>query len=211
MSKPRTSPDEGLLVVMTGPSGSGKSTILRGLLAKDDRLALSVSHTTRTPRPGERDGVHYHFVDDATFTAMIERDAFAEWAPVHARRYGTSHAEIERLRGAGRDIVFDVDVQGAALLRAAYADAVMVFILPPTMASLEERLNRRGTESREQLDIRLQNARDEIARADTYDYLIVNDSIEQAVDDFLAVVHAERRRGSRVKSITRRLLEEAET
>lgn len=209
MSKPRTSPEEGLLVVMTGPSGSGKSTILRSLLAQDERLALSVSHTTRLPRPGERDGVHYHFVDDATFTAMVEGRAFVEWATVHARRYGTSHGEIARLRSAGRDIVFDVDVQGAALLRAAYPDAVMVFILPPTMASLEERLRRRGTESREQLDIRLQNARDEIARAETYDYLIVNDSIEQAVDDFLAVVHAERRRGARVKSITRRLLEEA--
>lgn len=193
---------------MTGPSGSGKSTILRGVMAQDPRLALSVSHTTRPPRPGERDGVEYHFVDDATFDRMVAEGAFAEWAGVHAKRYGTSRAEIARLLGAGRDIVFDIDVQGAAQLRAAYSSAVAIFILPPTMASLEERLRGRATESEEQVQIRLQNARAEIARADTYDYLIVNDSVDEAVADFLAVIHAERRRGTRVRSITRRLLEE---
>ena len=195
---------------MTGPSGSGKSTILHGVLAQDPRLALSVSHTTRPRRPGERDGVDYHFIDDATFDGMVAAAAFAEWAPVHARRYGTSRGEIGRLLGAGLDIVFDIDVQGAAQLRAAYGTAVAVFILPPTMASLEERLRGRGTEGEEQVQIRLQNARAEIARADTYDYLIVNDSVDEAVADFLAVIHAERRRGTRVRSITRRLLEESE-
>ncbi|PKN57613.1 MAG: guanylate kinase [Deltaproteobacteria bacterium HGW-Deltaproteobacteria-14] len=195
---------------MTGPSGSGKSTILRDVMAQDLRLALSVSHTTRPARPGERDGVEYHFVGDATFDRMVAEGAFAEWAGVHAKRYGTSRAEIERLLGAGHDIVFDIDVQGAAQLRAAYPSAVAIFILPPTMASLEERLRGRATESEEQVQIRLQNARAEIARADTYDYLIVNDSVDEAVADFLAVIHAERRRGTRVRSITRRLLEEGE-
>lgn len=198
----------GLLIVMTGPSGSGKSTILKAVMAQDARLALSVSHTTRPPRPGERDGVEYHFVDDATFDQMVADDAFAEHAGVHAKRYGTSKAEIARLRGAGRDIVFDIDVQGAAQLRASYPEAVSVFILPPTMAALEERLRGRKTESEEQVQIRLQNARAEIARADTYDYLIVNDAVDEAVDDFLAVIHAERRRGTRIRSITVRLLEE---
>ncbi|TNF29482.1 MAG: guanylate kinase [Deltaproteobacteria bacterium] len=193
---------------MTGPSGSGKSTILKAVMAQDARLALSVSHTTRPPRPGERDGVEYHFVDDATFDQMVADDAFAEHAGVHAKRYGTSKAEIARLRGAGRDIVFDIDVQGAAQLRASYPEAVSVFILPPTMAALEERLRGRKTESEEQVQIRLQNARAEIARADTYDYLIVNDAVDEAVDDFLAVIHAERRRGTRIRSITVRLLEE---
>lgn len=195
---------------MTGPSGSGKSTILRGVMAREPRLALSVSHTTRKPRPGEREGVDYYYVDDDSFERMVSEGAFAEWAPVHARRYGTSRAEIARLRAEGRDIVFDIDVQGATQLRAAYPDAVAVFILPPSMQSLEERLRGRATESEEQVRLRLDTARAEIARADTYDYLIVNDSVEQAVADFQAVIQAERRRGTRARAITRRLLGEGE-
>ncbi|MCA9514213.1 MAG: guanylate kinase [Myxococcales bacterium] len=220
MSKPRTSPEvgadgvaepqPGLLIVMTGPSGVGKSTVLRGLLGSDARLALSVSHTTRPPRPGEREGVDYYYVDDDTFGAMVAAEAFAEWAPVHARRYGTSKAEIARLRAAGRDIVLDIDVQGAEQLRSVYPDAVSIFILPPSITALEARLRGRKTEDEAQLAIRLARSEAEIACAGTYHYLIVNDDVAQAVADFAAIIRAERRRCHRQLPLMERLLRETE-
>ncbi|PIE19898.1 MAG: guanylate kinase [Proteobacteria bacterium] len=193
---------------MTGPSGSGKSTVLERLMARDPRLALSVSHTTRSPRPAEQQGVCYHYVSDEAFAALVEAGGFAEWADVHVHRYGTSHAEIARLRAEGRDIIFDIDVQGGDQLHAAYPDAVRVFVLPPSMAVLEARLRGRGTETAEQLEVRLNNARGEIARAGDYDYIIVNDRLEEAVEDFHAIIQAERRRAERAGPIAQRLLAE---
>lgn len=219
MSRSRTSPEGGaasaadacLLIVMAGPSGTGKSTILERVFAEDARLSFSVSHTTRPPRPGEVDGQSYHFVSDDQFAALVADDAFAEWAHVHTRRYGTSKAEIKRLRDADKDIVFDVDVQGAASLRRAYREATLVFILPPSMAVLESRLRGRGTESDAQLAVRLDNARKEIAQAATFDYLIVNDDVARAADSLTAIIRAERLKASRTAPLAARLLEEAPT
>ncbi|MFO0746803.1 MAG: guanylate kinase [Myxococcota bacterium] len=211
MSRSRTSPESGapsLLIVLAGPSGTGKSTLVERVFAGDPRLSFSVSHTTRPPRPGEVEGVSYYYVDDATFVAMADAGAFAEWAHVHTRRYGTSKAEIQRLRDLDKDIVFDVDVQGAASLRAVYPDSVSVFILPPSMAVLEARLRGRGTESDAQLQVRLDNARKEIAQAATFDYLIVNDDLDQAAASLSAIIRAERVRTSRIAALATRLLEE---
>lgn len=215
MSRSRTSPDVGdgappatLLLVVAGPSGTGKSTILERVFAFDPRLSFSVSHTTRAPRPGETDGEDYHYVDDATFTEMVEAGAFAEWAHVHSNRYGTSRGEIRRIADLGKDIVFDVDVQGAASLRAAYPTAVSVFILPPSMAALEARLRGRGTESDASLRVRLDNARKEIAQAPTFDYLVVNDDLDRATSSVASIIAAERLRTEHTVALATRLLEE---
>ena len=208
MSRSKTSPETTtLLVVLAGPSGSGKSTLLARVFAADPRLAFSVSHTTRPARPGETDGQNYHFVDHAEFERMIAADAFAEWAPVHARKYGTSKAEIERLRAADKDIVFDVDVQGAASLTRVYPDAVSVFILPPSLAILEQRLRGRGTESDDQVSVRLENAKKEIARAGDFAYTIVNDDLVRAASELGAIITAERRRTSRLPDLAGRVLD----
>lgn len=196
--------------MLAGPSGTGKSTILQRAFAADARLSFSVSHTTRPPRPGEVDGQAYHFVDQARFDAMVAAGAFAEWAHVHARRYGTSKAEVQRLRDADRDIVFDVDVQGAASLCAVYPDAISVFILPPSLATLEARLRGRGTESEANVQIRLDNAKKEIARADTFTYTIVNDDVDRAALALGAIIRAERQRTSRLPDLAAAVLAGAE-
>lgn len=182
---------ESMLVVLAAPSGTGKSTIAKTLFERMPRLAFSVSHTTRSPRPGEEDGRHYHFTEPSAFEAMIAADAFAEWAPVHSHRYGTSKAEVSRLTTAGRDILFDVDVQGADQLVAAYPDAVSIFVVPPSLEELERRLRGRGTETEEQLGVRLANARGELACAERFSYLVVNDDLGQAIDDVTAIVQGE--------------------
>lgn len=211
MSRSRTSPEgadgSGLLIVLCGPSGTGKSTILREVFAKDPRLAFSVSHTTRPPRAGEEDGVAYHFVEDAVFDAMISAGAFAEWAHVHGRRYGTAHAEIQRLLSAGHDVVFDIDVQGAENLCQVYPEAISVFLLPPSLAELEARLRGRGTETEANLELRLGNARREIARAGSFQYFVVNTSIDAAASSLSAVINAERLKSTHHKELPTRLLD----
>lgn len=190
-----------MLVIMTGPSGSGKSTVAARVLDAIPRLRFSVSHTTRAQRPGEVDGEAYHFVDEATFVGMIEGGAFAEHAEVHGKRYGTSTAEIERLGAAGFDVLFDVDVQGAAQLMERYPDAVSLFFLPPSVAVMEQRLRGRGTESEEQVQVRLTNARDELEHAERFTYVVVNDDVEVAVAELSAIVRAERCRRPRRQGI----------
>lgn len=170
--------ETGGLVVVAGPSGAGKSTLLKRLLKEHPVFAFAVSCTTRPPRPGEVEGRDYYFLDEAEFTRRVERGDFAEWEALHAHRYGTMKEEIERLRQAGRHVLFDVDVKGALTLKHLYPEALLVFIAPPSLAALEERLRLRRSESEEQIRIRLQRSREELALASRFDRLVVNDDLE---------------------------------
>ena len=180
------------MLILGAPSGAGKSTVAQRLFEVEPALSLSVSHTTRPPRRGEVDGVAYHFTSDATFDRMVAEGAFAEWAHVHAHRYGTSRAEIERLWAEGREILFDIDVQGASQLVRAYPSAVTVFMLPPSPAELERRLRGRGSEAEELVRLRLANARKEVAASAMYEFLVLNDDLGRAVADFRAILRAAR-------------------
>ena len=183
----------GNLFVISAPSGAGKSTILKKLLAKVPNLTFSVSHTTRAPRPGESNGREYHFVDRPTFTGMCAEQAFLEWAEVHGNLYGTSRAGIEAQQAQGLDVFLDIDVQGARQLReGGHPGAIFLFIAPPSWEELEKRLRGRGTDPEDTIQLRLNNARREMADADRYDYLVINDRLEEAVDILRAVVIAER-------------------
>lgn len=189
---------EGILFVLSAPSGGGKSTILKRVMAELPGLIFSVSHTTRSPRPGEKDGRDYHFVSRDAFLAIQQRQpsGFLEWAEVHGNLYGTSREEVERHLQAGRDVVLDIDVQGAMQVLKA-VDPVTVFITPPSLGELEHRLRGRGTESEENLALRLDNAKKELSLRDRYDYLIVNDQLPDAVESLRAVIIAERCRHQR--------------
>jgi guanylate kinase len=161
-------------------------------------LAHSVSFTTRPPRPDEKDGRDYHFVDEATFRAMVDRGEFAEWAVVHSHLYGTSRALLERHFAAGLDVILDIDTQGAAILRRDHPDGVFVFIVPPSWALLEERLRRRRSDAEADIQRRLQRAREEVKHYAEYEYVIVNDVFVRAAEELKAIILAERRRSSRV-------------
>lgn len=187
----------GILFVVSAPSGAGKSSLCEALLKSGLGLTYSVSTTTRKKRPGETHGVHYDFVDEETFERLRAAGAFAECAEVHGHRYGTKRSVIEESRTAGRDVLFDIDIQGARQLRSAYPDGVFVFIYPPSMEVLEDRLRRRQTESPEDLARRLANARAEMKEAWAYDYIVVNDVLEKAVDRLRSIVLAESLRTSR--------------
>lgn len=183
----------GNLFVISAPSGAGKSTILKKLLAEVDNLAFSVSHTTRAPRPGESNGREYHFVDRATFEGMRDNQAFLEWAEVHGNLYGTSRAAIEAQQAKGIDVFLDIDIQGARQLREQQIQgAIFLFIAPPSLVELEKRLRGRGTDPEETVQLRLSNARREMEDAHRYDYLVINDQLDEAVEILRAVVIAER-------------------
>ncbi len=196
------------MFIVSAPSGAGKSTLCRMLLERRPNLELSVSHTTRAPRPGERDGRDYHFVDDATFTDMVERGGFVEWFEVHGHRYGTARSTVEGARRRGHDLLLDVDVQGAFAVKEAYPDAVSVFILPPSMAELEARLRGRGTETEESIGLRLSNARRELEAAPRFDFLVVNDVLDEALDSLDAIYRAMGMRTSHNMGLLEGLLRE---
>lgn len=191
---------EGFLLVVSAPSGCGKTTILKQVMATISGLAFSVSHTTRQARLGERHGRDYHFISKEEFIALRDQEpsGFLEWAEVHGNFYGTSRREVDALLAAGRDVVLDIDIQGAEQVKRT-ADPVTIFISPPTLAELERRLRGRGTENEEDLAVRLANAEQEMAAADSYRYLIINDELEQAVRDLQAVIAAERRRRNKAQ------------
>ncbi len=171
-----------MILLISGPSGAGKSTVYHELMRREPRLAFSVSATTRPPRQGERDGVDYHFVDDAEFDQLLAEDAFLEWAHVHDRRYGTRKADLERMEREGKIPLLDVDVQGGVqVLDRCGEEVVSVFIWPPSWESLEVRLRGRGTDDDAVIVRRLANARWEVDYADRYTYWVVNDTVDQAV------------------------------
>ena len=187
-----------MLVVVSAPSGAGKTSLCEWVVAAVPNLAHSVSFTTRPPRPDEKDGRDYNFVDEATFRAMVDRSDFAEWAVVHGHLYGTSQAMLQRHFAAGQDVILDIDTQGAAILRREHPDAVSVFLVPPSWAMLEERLRRRQSDAEADIQRRLQRAREEAKHYAEYQYVVVNDVFARAADELKAIILAERRRSIRV-------------
>lgn len=182
----------GVLFVVSAPSGAGKTSLLRTLIPTDPRLRLSVSHTTRPPRPGERDGEHYHFVDRARFEAMVAAGQFLEHARVFDNLYGTAEQSVRDVLGADLDVVLEIDWQGARQVRARFPEAVSVFIVPPSVEALRQRLGGRGQDSDEIIERRMRDARSELSHLGEYDYLVVNDAFDQALEDLRAIVGAER-------------------
>ena len=188
----------GLMLVLSSPSGAGKSTIARNLLESDHDLTLSVSVTTRPRRGSEIEGVHYHFVSQREFERLRDTDALLEWAEVHGNFYATPREPVERAMAAGRDMLFDIDWQGALQLKEKMrADIVSVFILPPSMAELRSRLKRRAEDAEDVIARRLENARNEIEHWLDYDYVVVNRDLDQAFTEVKAIVAAERLRRDR--------------
>ncbi len=182
----------GHLYIVTAPSGAGKTTLVSLLLENDPGIHVSVSSTTRVPRPGELDGREYHFVDVPSFIECVSRGEFLEWAEVHGNYYGTSKRWIEAEMTAGRDVLLEIDWQGAQQVRKSFPEAIGVFILPPSLQALEERLSGRGTDSAETIARRIAAARDEMRHVDEFDYVIINDDLQQALGNLLSVVSATR-------------------
>lgn len=191
----------GRLFVVSAPSGAGKTTLLKEVMTVTQGLVFSVSHTTRSPRPGEEDGRDYHFTDHQQFENMREQGAFLEWAEVHGNLYGTSLESIQNDLDAGLDIILDIDVQGAASLRElSQVDACYIFIAPPSLSELERRLRGRATDSEETIKLRLANGQKEIKEAQKYQYLIINDKFDEAANLLQAIILAERAKGHRLVS-----------
>lgn len=191
----------GNLIVVSAPSGAGKSTLVNAVLADDPRLKLSVSHTTRAPRQGEVDGREYHFVTVETFHAMSTRGEFLENARVHGNFYGTSKLWIQQTRARDLDIVLEIDWQGAQQVRRLFADAVSIFIMPPSLEELERRLRTRGKDSEAVIRERLANASEEMSHAAEFDYCIINKDFEEAKQDLAAVVRAARLKTARQSAL----------
>jgi len=188
----------GTLFVVSAPSGAGKTTLCGELRLRVPGLAYSVSVTTRAPRPGEKDGEHFEFVNEARFRAMIAAGEFAEHAVVHGHLYGTRASTIERALATGTDVLLDIDTQGAARLKAHAPEAVLIFIVAPSMKELEQRLRERRSDNESDITRRLARAREEIALWRRYDYLIVNRDVKEALDQLEAIIVAERTRTSRL-------------
>ena len=196
----------GILFVISSPSGGGKGTLIRRLLDAVPGVSYSVSWTTRPPRPGEIDGVNYHFVSAEEFERMRAAGGFLEWAVVHGHLYGTARSVVEQDLNEGHDIILEIDVQGAATVRATMSSVVSVFILPPSFEVLRARLAARMTERAEELELRLQNARAEVEQYRRFDYLVLNDQVERAAAQLASIVWAERARRERQEWVARRVL-----
>ena len=183
---------KGMLLVISGPSGTGKGTLIEKLMKEDPTLVFSVSATTRAPRPGEIDGVHYHFVSNEKYDELVAEGAFVEYATVHGNRYGTLRSEVYQRLERGENVVLDIDVQGALNVIASEKEKVSIFILPPSMKELRARLTGRGTETPEQVETRLSNAVWEISQKDKYEYKVINDDMEECLDTLRAIIKAEK-------------------
>ena len=182
----------GNVFVVAAPSGAGKSSLVRALQELDAQVHPSVSHTTRAPRGQEKDGREYFFVSDAAFDAMIQADAFVEWAHVHQHRYGTSKKAIAERMEQGADVILEIDFQGAIQIKQAFANAVCIFILPPSWEELRARLERRGEDSAQTIEVRMKNAAVEVAQTGKFDFVIINELFDRALFDLKAIVHAQR-------------------
>ena len=188
---------KGSLFIISSPSGGGKGTLIRRALNELVDLTYSISYTTRSMRPGETNGVEYHFVDVPKFEQLIASGDLLEYAIVHGNYYGTSNSQISGAMESGQDVILEIDVQGAKIVKRKREDAINIFILPPSFQVLSERLRNRGTENEEQLTIRLRNARDEVDFYSDCDYIVINDDLEKAVTDLKSVILAERLRRDR--------------
>jgi guanylate kinase len=197
----------GNLIIVSAPSGAGKTTLVGRMLERIDGIRASVSYTARAPRPGEIDGVHYHFVSPSEFERMVQGGEFLEWAKVHENYYGTSLQAVESMRRSGVDVVLTIDVQGATNARRLYPGAVSIFILPPSRAVLEDRLNFRGANATADLRVRMHNARYELEHYRSFDYLVVNDELDPATEEMVAIVRADRCRRERRTTLAEGVLE----
>ena len=182
----------GNLFVVAAPSGAGKSSLVKALLELDARVQLSISHTTRAPRGQEKDGREYHFVSAEEFDQMIEAQAFVEWAQVHSQRYGTAKAAIEERMATGADVILEIDFQGAIQIKNIFSNAICIFILPPSWEELRSRLERRGEDSPDIIDMRMKNAAIEVAQVGKFDFVIINELFDTALFDLKAIVHSQR-------------------
>jgi len=182
----------GNLFIITAASGAGKTSLVRAMLEIDKQIKLSISYTTRQPRPGEVNGVHYHFVDDDTFLKMLDEGDFLESAHVHEARYGTSKTCVDEVLARDEDLVLEIDWQGAAQVRELYPEAISIFILPPSISELESRLRGRGQDSEQVIAKRLAAARSEMSHVGEFEYVTINDKFEQALQDLMAIVRTQR-------------------
>jgi guanylate kinase len=202
---------KGNLIIVSAPSGAGKTTLVQQVLKRVAGVKPSVSYTSRAPRVGEVNAVHYHFVTRADFETLVAQGEFLEWAEVHGNLYGTSRRAVEALQAEGNDVILTIDVQGAAQARQLFPTAVSIFILPPSFQTLLERLGGRGGNSAADLQVRLQNALFEIAQYPNYDYIVINDKLAQAVDELAAIIRAERCRRDRRTAVVESIRETFQT
>ena len=182
----------GNLFVVAAPSGAGKSSLVKALLELDSHVQPSVSHTTRAPRGQEKHGREYFFVSPQEFDAMVAADAFVEWAHVHSQRYGTSKKAIEERMAQGADVILEIDFQGAIQIKKIFSNAICIFILPPSWEELRSRLERRGEDAPEVIDMRMRNAQAEVAHVEKFDFVIINELFDRALFDLKAIVHSQR-------------------
>lgn len=189
---PKVMDHPGNLFVVSAPSGAGKSSLVRALREFDARVYPSVSHTTRAPRGQEKHGREYYFVSDAEFDVMVANNGFAEWANVHGRRYGTAKKSLEERIQGGTDVLLEIDYQGALQVKQAFPSAVLIFILPPSWDELRARLENRGEDAPEVIELRLKNAEEEMAQVAKFDFVIINELFESALFDLKAIIHAQR-------------------
>jgi len=188
----------GIPIVLSAPSGAGKSTIATRIVEENPSAVLSISCTTRAPRPGEKDGVNYHFTSADEFKRKIEVGEFLEWAVVHGHYYGTPLSSLEKQMSENKDVILTIDPQGALSVKKIFSEGIFIFVVPPSWDALRERLTKRATDDSNTIDVRIQNAKKELSYLSHYDYLVVNDNLESAVTDVTAILRAEHRRLSRI-------------